>query len=185
MLKQKHQKAFTLIELLIVIAIIGLLASIVLVSLNSARSKARDAKRKADLRNMTTALEFYYNEYGVYPPFRASNTCGGSRPDFATSYCSDSNWLSTDANLLNYVSRLPRDPINSLGQDDSPWWQAYTYTYGVTADGKFYDLLGELENTSDPDRCAVRQWISVAVWPNSVCWSSGVLPRSAQIFSPK
>ena len=61
------QKGFTLIELLVVIAIIGLLASIVMVSLNSARGKARDAKRLADLRQIKNALELYMQDNNSYP----------------------------------------------------------------------------------------------------------------------
>jgi general secretion pathway protein G len=64
---QKKQKGFTLIELLVVIAIIGLLASIVFLALNSARIKARDAKRLADVRESFTGLEMYYANLGGYP----------------------------------------------------------------------------------------------------------------------
>jgi prepilin-type N-terminal cleavage/methylation domain-containing protein len=57
----KKQKGFTLIELLVVIAIIGILATIVLVSLNSARVKARDARRQSDIQQISLAMEMYYD----------------------------------------------------------------------------------------------------------------------------
>lgn len=56
-----NQKGFTLIELLVVISIIGVLSSVVLVSLNNAKVRARDAVRKSDLRKISTALETYYH----------------------------------------------------------------------------------------------------------------------------
>lgn len=55
-LKNNRKQGFTLIELLIVIAIIGLLSSVVLASLNSARVKARDAKRTSELKTLQLAL---------------------------------------------------------------------------------------------------------------------------------
>ena len=59
----KFKKGFTLIELLVVISIIGLLSSVVLASLNTAREKARDARRKSDLNQIRTALLLYFDKY--------------------------------------------------------------------------------------------------------------------------
>ena len=62
-----HHSAFTLIELLVVIAIIGLLSTLSVVAFNSVRAKARDARRLSDVKQIATALEFYYNDNGRYP----------------------------------------------------------------------------------------------------------------------
>jgi prepilin-type N-terminal cleavage/methylation domain-containing protein len=64
---KKNKQGFTLIELLVVIAIIGLLSTLTVLALNSARARARDAKRVADVKQIQTALELYFNDMNDYP----------------------------------------------------------------------------------------------------------------------
>ena len=96
----KNKKGFTIIELLIVIAIIGLLATISIVALNGARQKGRDAKRVGDIRQIQTALELYYSNYGEYPTTLGDSIASGTKiyladvptaPTPADGDCSDSN----------------------------------------------------------------------------------------------
>ena len=86
---------FTLIELLVVIAIIGLLASVVMASLNSARAKGRVANAAAQLRQITTALNFYLDANGVYP-------------------CFDHTWDDTREKVWSapYIGSWPKNPWN-------------------------------------------------------------------------
>ena len=64
-------RGFTLIEMLVVIAIIAILAGIVLTGVLGFQASARDTRRIGDLRNMQSLVELYYTRSGFYPPNKA------------------------------------------------------------------------------------------------------------------
>jgi type II secretion system protein G len=101
-------RGFTLIELLVVIAIIGLLASVVLASLSSARVKARDATRVAQIREIATALELYASDHN------------GQYPNISVTICeSNPSWYaSLQTALAPYMPKIPTAP-NSTGDNGS------------------------------------------------------------------
>ena len=117
-----NRKGFTLIEILIVVAIIGILASVVVVGLGPAQKRGRDSRRVSDLRSVQNALELYYGKNGQYP------TVGvGSWGEFAT--------VLTGAQIG--TNQIPKDPTSSRD-----------YVYRVDAAGTTYVLGAQLEDTT-------------------------------------
>jgi prepilin-type N-terminal cleavage/methylation domain-containing protein len=107
--KPTFQPGFTLIELLVVISIIGILAALLLANFVGVRGRAGDAKRKAELRELKTALRLYYNDYQNYPDMtngtdiagcgiNGTSNCGGVGAEF-----------SAGSGPSLYIKQLPED----------------------------------------------------------------------------
>lgn len=136
----KSGAGFTLIELLVVISIIGLLASVVLVALAPVRRKARDTRRKADIRQIQTALALYHDKYGYYPQ------SAQAADDPAPAACSGPDDLNT---ILSEFMVSVHDPQHLQGDQKCYYyngmnnWQGYVVmAYGAE--------LPETEAESDP-----------------------------------
>ncbi|MEZ4180642.1 MAG: type II secretion system protein [Candidatus Doudnabacteria bacterium] len=125
--RNQNQKGFTLIELLVVIAIIGLLASVVLLALNSARSKSRDAKRVADIRQVVSGLELFYNEYNGYPTFSSGIVSSGFLGSFPTAPTPIDGSCATDTTASNAYAYA------TAGTATSGLWSSYTLGFCLGA----------------------------------------------------
>ncbi len=115
------KRGFTLIEILVVIAIIGILSSVVLASLATSRAKARDARRIADLEEVKKALELYYDSNGAYPP------TGPSLPPFP---------LPLVLKTGGFIAQIPVTPAGAVD---------YKY-FGGTFSGNLLDISLPLES---------------------------------------
>lgn len=144
------ERGFTLIELLVVISIIGLLSSIILAGLQSARSKSRDTFRMQSLRQVVTALHLYADTTGRYPISGWTADCWQS-----------TNWIADSGNYawsMGYIPSQPHDPVDVC---DWPWTStAGAGTYAYWSDGVNYALVTRLENSSRYDiKTAQTKWI--------------------------
>ncbi len=74
MISLKKQKGFTLVELLIVIIIIGILATLVIVTFTGVQAKARDSQRQTDIGAVDSHLEAFFAETGYYPSYKDLTT---------------------------------------------------------------------------------------------------------------
>jgi len=114
------KKGYTLIEILIVVAIIAILSVAGVFMIGGKIKSARDEKRKSDIHDIQMGLEQYYLNEEEYPATGSLNW-GGSMKD-------------TSGNVL--VSHIGEDPINE---------GAYQYSYQATASADNYDICAQLE----------------------------------------
>lgn len=133
---------FTLMELLIVMAIMGILATFLIGNFTTSQKKGRDSQRKSDLRQIQEALEMYLNDKGVYPSATSGQIVGCGACGSPPSACNWSNQPEFRDTIpagcgTTYMKKLAKDPLVS---------QNYYYW----SDQKSYKLYACLENTKDP-----------------------------------
>lgn len=133
----KKKPGFTLLELMVTLFIIGLLATAATISTINVRKKGRDTKRKADLAQIQSALEMYYDKYKAYPTRDVGQSPWDTSAGKSTSSNSDckqaslgNNWDNSsrlnDLIIQGFIQKLPTDPTNKCPQ---------IYTF----EGAYYD----------------------------------------------
>lgn len=132
---QNQARGFTLLELLVVMAILALLAGLGLRMFGTVQQKSRDTRRKQELQSITKALEAYHNDFKRYPSSMDGRImgCGAG----ATEACAWGGVWQNTANETLYMSELPQDPGGNQ------------YYYLSDAQGLSYSLFAYLENSED------------------------------------
>jgi len=129
-----RRDAFTLIELLIVVAIIAILALIAVPNFLEAQTRAKVAREKASLRMIALAVEAYYADNNAYPPM--TDRSGRYAYPCSTRF----TWITTP---IAYLTSVPQDPFISdatdydkrlLPLDTDESWDTYAY---ASCDGSY------------------------------------------------
>ena len=105
------KRAFTIIELMVVVAIIGVLAGIATVSYNNSQKKSRDSRRMADFDALKTAILLYKDDSGHIPvnPCASGNFCTFPYPAGCTGTGCSSNIFS-ELTSGHYIEQIPTPP---------------------------------------------------------------------------
>jgi general secretion pathway protein G len=139
-LHRSRKGGFTLIEMLVVIAIIAILTGIIITGLVGSKAKARDAKRASDLSQISLAIEQYFDRCDQYP---VPNTLGGG----IYSVMSSSGMLNksdgcppgSSVTLGSFISSIPTDPSGA----SDPLGNSGTYNgyYGYATNSTYTDYV--------------------------------------------
>lgn len=127
----KNIYAFTLVEIMVVVLIITIIASLAMISYTSIRVKSRDIRRVSNINTLQTALNAYYKDHGVFP---TSITPG--QP------------LRNSSNSIVYLDEVPSNPQPRTDHNcpDSE------FIYKVATDQQSYSLSGCVGADGDPNK---------------------------------
>ncbi len=138
------KKGFTLIEIILVIAIMMIVAALVMVSLEESRQKSRNTARVTQIREYQKVFNMYYSEYGYFPRASESSISGQScLAKFATNSCwnnvTEKAWL-VNAMTPKYINSIPVGENRFFGE---PSRNGMMYQY--TQYGKEYRIYYFME----------------------------------------
>ena len=139
--KRKLPNGFTLVELLVVMAILGILVTIIGSSFRNAQARGRDTQRKSDLKQISQSLELFYSDYGHYPSDEGGMIAACPFVGGTGTACSWGSGELTD-NKTIYFKQIPADPVSS-----------YEYYYRIVpgSNNKKFQIFARLENSQDQD----------------------------------
>lgn len=123
-MKLKHNSGFTLVELMVVMVILAVMASIMWSNFSNSVIKGKDSRRKQDLQSVAKSIELYYNDMRMYPT--------PSQVDWGQAL------VNPNSSSVIYMQKLPSEVTGS----------DYPYCY-QSDDGSYYKIYAKLENTND------------------------------------
>ena len=125
-LEKRSRRAFTLIELLIVVAIIGILAAIAVPNFLNAQTRSKVSRAVSDLKTLETAMEMYRIDNGQYVP------AGSPRvPGWVDSWCPNEVRFYRMTTPIAYIASVPRDPFYwEQSESAKQWGWAYDFVNG-------------------------------------------------------
>lgn len=124
----KHRAGFTLLEVMVVIVILGILASLVVPNLLGNKEKADRQKAVSDIVSLENALDMYRLDNGRYPTTEQGLEALLQKPVNTSS--------SSDYSSRGYIKRLPKDPWGNDYQYLSPGERGVFDLYTLGADGQ-------------------------------------------------
>ncbi len=126
---KNSSRGFTLVELMIVVAIIALLSGIVMMNFGSTRGRARDAKRISDMSHLQLALELFFDRCNSYPDIVSGTTIIDEFYECPT---------NSSVTLRTYIAQVPAPP-------SSPTFDQADYMYQINTSKTDYILYTQLE----------------------------------------